>query len=102
MQISLPSRSAEAKMKRLKPAVFYIPNRWRKIRSICFELKLLKFNNSRSATIQSTLSYGKSKVMTQKRTLSILTPVRIVYKGNFKNFFQMTMFFLAYVVTFLG
>ena len=26
----------------------------------------------------------------------------IVYKDNFKNFFQMTMFFLAYVVTFLG
>ena len=29
------------------------------------------------------------------------TPVRIVYKVNFKNFFQMMMFFLAYLVTFL-
>ena len=27
----LPSRSAEAKMKRLKPAVCYTPNRWRKM-----------------------------------------------------------------------
>ena len=27
--------------------------------------------------------------------------VRIVYKDNFKNLFQMTVFFLAYVVTFL-
>ena len=30
------------------------------------------------------------------------TPVRIVYKGNFKNFFQMIMLFLVYVVSFLG
>ena len=35
MCISLPSRSAEAKMKRLKSAVCYIPNRWEKMRSIC-------------------------------------------------------------------
>ena len=42
MYISLPSRSAEAKIKRLKPAVCYIPNRWGKMRSTRSELKLLK------------------------------------------------------------
>ena len=42
MYILLPSRSAEAKMKRPKPAVCYIPNRWEKMRSIYSELKLLK------------------------------------------------------------
>ena len=29
-------------------------------------------------------------------------PVGIVYKDNFKNFFQMVMFFLAHAVTFWG
>ena len=39
--------------------------------------------------------------MTQERT-TVNPPVGIAYKDNFKNFFQMTIFFLAYVVTFLG
>ena len=35
--------------------------------------------------------------MAQKSTLSMWTPVRIVYKDNFKNFFQMAMLFVAHV-----
>ena len=38
--------------------------------------------------------------MSQKGTLPLWTPRGVVSKDNFKNFFQMTTFFLAYVVTF--
>ena len=47
--------------------------------------------------------YGKKRTDDQKEDSIIVDPkVRIVYRDNFKNSFQMTMFFLAYVVTFLG
>ena len=40
--------------------------------------------------------------MTRKSTLSIWPPVRIIYKDSFKNFFQMTILLLPYVVTISG
>ena len=39
--------------------------------------------------------------MTQKRPCQCGSPVTIVYKDNFKNFFQMTIHFLACAVTIL-
>ena len=40
--------------------------------------------------------------MTKRGPYQCGHPMGIVYKDNFKNFFQMMMFFLAYIVTFLG
>ena len=40
--------------------------------------------------------------MSQKKTLSMWIPREDCLQRQFKNIFQMTMFFLAYVVTFLG
>ena len=43
----------------------------------------------------------KRELMTRKKTYQCGPTVRIVYKDNFKNFFQMTMIFLVCVVTIL-
>ena len=48
----LPSPSAEAKVKRLNPAVCYVLNCWRKMHSICSELKLLKLLSIIRAALQ--------------------------------------------------
>ena len=42
------------------------------------------------------------ELMTKRGPYQCGHPKGIVYKDNFKNFFQMMMFFLAYIVTFLG
>ena len=57
-----------------------------------------------SATVQRAPSNKhtvKRERMTQKGILSMGLPVRIVYKDDSWNFFQMTMLFLAYVMTIL-
>ena len=64
------------------------------------------FNNkSCLATSQRALPKrhtAKEKWQPKRGFSQCWAPVRIVYKDNFKIFFQMTMLFLAYVVTFLG
>ena len=62
-------------------------------------------NKSCYATIQKALSkrhMAKENWWPKREPYQCGPPVKIVYKDNFKNFFQMTMFFLAYLVTFLG
>ena len=62
-------------------------------------------NKSCSVIIQRALykrHTAKEKWWPKRGPYQYGPPVRIVYKDNFKNLFQMTVFFLAYVVTFLG
>ena len=89
------------KMKLLKIAVCCIPNH----RGKKLTWNYIIFNDKGcSATIQITLSKRREKRITVKRGLMTQnSSVRIVYKDSFKNFYhQMTMLFLAYVVTILG
>ena len=75
------------------------------MRSICYALKLLQviFSMIKVALEQfrdPKRHTTKRELMTPKSTLSMWSPVRIVYKDNFKNFFQMTMLFVAYIELF--
>ena len=77
-----------------------------KMRSICSDLKLCNFSMISVALQRFRQPFLRSKPwkenwLSERRPFQWGTLVRIVYKNNFKNFFQMTMLFLAYVVTIL-
>ena len=73
-----------------------------KIRPICNNQGALT-NKCCSAAIQRALS-GKNTVnrWPERGLYQCGLPVRIVYKDNFNNFFQMALLSLAYIVTILA
>ena len=63
---------------------------WTEITEVIFSIIKIALQQFRGPFLRGI---REKRVMIQKWTLSMWTPVRIVYKDNFENIFQMTMFF---------
>ena len=72
---------------------------WTEITEIIFSIVKVVLEQSRETLLRGIL---KNENWWPKRgPYQCGPPMRIVCKANYKNFFQMTMFFLAYLVAFL-
>ena len=73
---------------------------WTEITEIIFSIVKVVLEQSRETLLRGIL---KNENWRSKRgPYQCGPPMRIVCKGNYKNFFQMTMFFLAYLAAFFG